>query len=145
MREVIGLAQETKILAPGLIAIPFQAHHLENMQVARHQAGLVALMSGDLLHATGAMLAHGPSYTLLGDGNIICCTGVFPWSQWRGQAWGYAAPGFSRWRAAVIPHAIAFLDERQNSGMHRIEAVISLVPLYPRRYAEMLGFEKPRL
>ena len=145
MRDVIGMAQARHEIAPGLVAIPFQAHHLGGIEVARHQQGIVALMGGDLLHASGAMLSHGHAYTLIGEGRIVGCGGVFPWAQWRGQAWAFAAAGFGRWREAAVPFAISFLDERQEKGMHRIEAVISLIPLYPRRFAERLGVAKPRL
>jgi hypothetical protein len=145
MLEIAGMAQERREVAPGLIAIPFQPHHLANMDVARHQRGLVDLMGGDLLHATGNWLAAGPAYSLIADGRIVAAGGVFPWAKWRGQAWAYVGGGFAQRREAFVPFMVEFLDERQAHGMHRIEAVVSLVPMYPRRFAERLGFEKPRL
>jgi hypothetical protein len=139
------VAQDRVEIASGLIAVPFQPHHLGNIEIARHQRGLIDLIGGDLLHASGQMLAQGPAFTLIGNGKIVACGGVFPWAKWRGQAWAFVGQGFARWRDMALPFMVAFLDERQAKGMHLIVGVVSLVPLYPRRFAERLGFGRPRL
>lgn len=120
-----------------MILIPFIPPHLENLTLQPGQSEM-----GEWLDSEGygdLLMTGGCAYSLLKDGVVVGCGGIFEQTPWRGLAWVLLGDKLTGTDMIVATkHVRKFLDESKYS---RIEAVSKESFPPSRRWLELLDFK----
>ncbi len=119
-----------------MILVPFQSHHLMEIELQRKQKRDVTYFADP---EYGAALEAGDSFTVFHDGEIAACLGVFEFWKGRGIAWAM----FTEKAGKVLP-ALSLKARRymKQCRFNRIEAHIDPDFKESLRWCELMGFKR---
>ena len=115
--------------------VPFQADHLDALQLQPAQAMFYAKFSPQYAYALEEV---GNSWTALLDGRPIACAGIVEQWEGRGLAWALLAHDCGRHFIAITRAVQRALTA---SPFRRVEAQVDAEFGPGMRWAQMLGFE----
>lgn len=116
--------------------VPFEPDHLKTLLLQPSQVMLQPTLS-DPTYATSLYTA-GPAYSLVGDDEVLACSGLIP--QWENRAIAWALIGKEAGRHFLMIHRAV----RNAIDLHRyrrIETAVAADFEQGHRWMRMLGFE----
>lgn len=118
-----------------IINVPFSLIHLDYLEVQDDQAHIKEFLQEDWYRD---LLLTGGGRTVIHDGTIVGCGGVFPMTDYMGRAWAilsrYAGP-------AMLPTARIIRDFLHGSDYGRIDTPVRRDFVNGHRLCRVIGFE----
>jgi hypothetical protein len=124
--------------------VKLKKEHAFDIIKRNKEDGLVVTDSKADLEKIGEVWENGgPAYTLMIDGQIVCCAGVVLMEWNRGEAWTLVSSLFYKYPKTSFKAIKVKLDEiAREKNLRRVQSVISSNSEWGERWMEHLGFQK---
>ena len=124
--------------------VKLKKEHAFEIVERNRKEGLIIGSSGIDLEKAGEMWENGgPSYTLVIDGQIVCCAGVVLMEWGRGEAWTLVSSLFYKYPKTSFKAIKTKLDEiAKEKNLRRVQSLINSNSEWGERWMEHLGFRK---
>lgn len=117
-----------------MIITQFNPEHLQHIEIQPDQAHVLELFERP---EYTALLLEGEAYTIIHEGQIILCAGVFPITDYMGRAWALVSQDAGR---ALLPASRAIYDFFKKSSYVRIDTPVRRTFINGHRWCKLLRF-----
>lgn len=122
--------------------VPFDIAHIQLLDLAEDMVDEVFTMPKGIDYLAECA-STGDSFTMICDGRVIACGGVYVLWEGVGQVWLLPSKHLSRYPVAAVRTIKRMLDAMVEShNFHRLQAIISTKLDVGPRWIEMLGFTR---
>lgn len=120
-----------------MILIPFIPLHLQGLELQETQSWLQPHLLDE--NYINQLIDYGESYSLLVDGKVIGCGGVYDLSMNRAYAWALVSKDAGKHLLQATKAVKLYLDDKY---YRRIETAVMINFGAGHRWVKMLGFER---